>query len=120
MSIEYDILVRQCKRNKERLIRRLGARLRRDGECMLWTGAPSKPNGYGKANFWQDGKITQVYVHRLFLTLRLCRPIAPDMEAGHYKCFNRLCVVHVEEQTRAENLGLRYRGNQKTNNDCPF
>ena len=104
---EFDILKHMIGRDKERLITRLAGQLKWDGQCLLWGGATNWA-GYGLVNFRSgvNNKHVQFKAHRLFLTLRLCRPIAKGMEAGH-TCGKSGCVVHVIEQTRQENLHER-------------
>jgi hypothetical protein len=113
-QIEYEVIREQVIRNKERFIARLNRHLRRDGDCRLWTGCRDA-NGYSRVNF-RYGPTPKgnflIGVHRLFLILRLGRPIRRGTEAGHYACNHPLCVVHVSEQTRRQNLEER-DGRQK-------
>jgi hypothetical protein len=62
-----------------------------------------------------NGQRTTLGAHRVFLILALGRPIRDKYEAGHHTCHNRLCMRHVEEQTRAYNMLLRnsQRGYEK-------
>lgn len=108
---EFQLIVRQVKLRKAeftaKLIRHLRAvpNDRHDTPCMVWTKGYLQPNGYARTKMWDPEKkdYAYVYVHRLFLILKLCRPIAEGMEAGHL-CGNGLCVSHVEEQTRNDNM----------------
>jgi hypothetical protein len=120
---EWDIVVREVKHHRERFIARLQRHLVVDGECVIWTGACRGGRtgpGYPTMNF-NVGKNKRrcVDVHRIFLMLMLCRPIAPKMEAGHYFCMNTRCVRHVQEETRLENL-KELNGRQKATDSCPF
>ena len=107
---EFEIIVDQVKRRRDEFIARLQRRVsppvpnpELGTPCRFWLGQVT-PNGYGRISFRLPGREhTNLYVHRLFLILRLCRPLAADREAGHL-CHNRLCVVHLEEQTRNDNM----------------
>ena len=114
---EWAILVDQVRRHRERLIARLIRNTKVEGTCLIWTGARGSANGgYPKMNFRHKGRHAQIDVHRLFLMLMDCAPIPEGFEAGHYLCHNQLCVVHVERQTRADNLKAR----DDKEKDCPF
>ena len=122
-EFEYGMLVHQIKRNKERLIRRFSSQLTvvpnedMGSPCVLWTGY-TKRNGYGAITFvipgggYKAGEtnkyVKQLLVHRLFLILKLQRPIAVDMDCAH-RCHVRNCVSHVFEQSHKENCYERDR-----------
>jgi len=121
-------MCRAIKRDKDGFINRLIRNTESNGECLIWTGAINHKNGgYGTLQFrvpvprkrGEAGKVITIGAHRLFLMLRLCRPIREGYEAGHFQCHDRLCMVHVEEQTRKQNLELR-RTNAKKADNCPF
>ena len=125
---EFELIKQRIAADREGFITRLSKNLRQEGDCRIWTAKVDK-NGYARINFrlpaprrrGEPGKMMQIGVHRLFLTLELCRPIKPLHEAGHLpECCNPLCVKHVEEQTREQNIKAVRRGNQKTDSDCPF
>lgn len=119
----------QVARRKEAFAQRLIRNLEpRDG-CMLWTG-PVGGNGYGKMTVClpaprkrgERGLYFTFGVQRLFLMLRLRRPIGEGMEAGHTDgCPYRNCVLHLEEQTRRDNLMERdQRAKRKKDAACPL
>lgn len=115
---EFRAVVRAVKRDKARFIRRLqglvtegpivyldeGPDGKPIGNCIRFLGAKTK-DGYGRLNMMEKGgKHFQIYAHRLFLILRLGRPIRMDHDAGHMQgCPHRDCVRHVFEQHYAEN-----------------
>lgn len=104
---EFQIIRREIQNNKERFIARLTRNLRKQGSCMLWKGrrgGGGEGRTYAFMNFRVNGRVQPFLVHRIFLALRLCRPINRFMEAGHYFCHNPICVVHVQEQTRSGNM----------------
>lgn len=124
---EYELIRQRSVADREGLIARLSKNLRQDGECQIWMGH-TDANGYARINFRlsgsghkRTGTFMKVGVHRLFLTLKLCRPIKPLHEAGHLpECCNPLCVKHVVEQTREENIRQIRRGKKPSKDDCPF
>jgi hypothetical protein len=73
------------------------------GDCWLWTGTGA---GYGYGRFNVNGE--SLYAHRVSLELKLGRPIAPGLQAGHLPiiCHNRRCVNphHLDEKTRSQNM----------------
>lgn len=121
---EFQIIQRELVGHKERFIARLTRNLRVRGACVIWTGyhrGGKLGNEYPCMSFRIDGRSMPFSVHRIFLTLRLCRPINRFMEAGHYYCHNSSCVRHVEEQTRAQNLRERdARYQEKRADYLPF
>jgi len=117
---EFEVIRHQVRKDRERLIRRLERHVALIDGHHVWTGR-TEPNGYGRINFTHTGNVhVKIYTHRLFLILRLGRPITKGMEAGH-TCTNSLCVEHLEEQTHEQNMkemnGRRWK---KDVNDCPF
>ena len=114
---EWAVLVDQVRRHRERLTARLIRNTKVEGSCLVWVGACGSTNGgYPKMNFRHNGRHVQIDVHRLFLMLMDCAPIPEGIEAGHYFCHNARCVVHVERQTRSDNLKAR----DDKEKDCPF
>lgn len=87
------------------LFERIVSNTRIEGECWIWTGKSSR---YPKMNVWQDGKHRTVNVHRVVLELTTGW-LFPFDEAGHYHCFNPLCVnpEHLRIETPAENKSGR-------------
>lgn len=123
---EYKIILDQVRRRKEAFIHRLASNLVTlpgplATPCRVWVRA-THMNGYASVSIRLPGKRVRgenanhvkLLVHRLFLIMKLRRPIAEGMEAGHL-CGNRICVAHVQEQTRNENLKER-DGRQKAKN----
>ena len=88
------------------LFERLVANTRVEGECWLWTGKTS--NGYPKINVWRDGRHQTVRAHRLMLE-EVTGWQFPFDEAGHFHCFNSLCIAphHLQIETPFENLSTR-------------
>lgn len=124
--LEYNIVIRQARKDPERLKRRLKGLLNDQtpmlpgiGNCLLWTGSIDK-SGYGRINFTDVGDChVQIAAHRLFLIMMLRRPIAMKHDAGHMKgCPHRHCVRHVFEQPMAENYNTA-RG-KDDGDDVPF
>lgn len=104
---EWAVILDQIKRRKEQFIARLERNVRKDGDCYLWVGR-GHSNGYGEINFRiGTNKTFCIGAHRLFLILKIQRPIADGMEAGHFHCHNARCMKHVVEQTRTNNLYQR-------------
>lgn len=120
---EFELVVRQIKLHKERFIQRLLRNIRTEGDCFLWTGKQAGGRsgpGYPAMNLWdpEEKAHVRVQVHRLFVMLAIKRPIKKSHEAGHFMCHNRLCVRHVEEQTRRYNRGEA--NGRRARADCPF
>lgn len=89
-------------------MQRFAAKTRREGECVVWTGARSS-DGYGL--FWADG--TMVLAHR-WAYEQARGPIPARLVLDHIPtCRNRPCVrvTHLEPVTSAENTrrGAPYR-----------
>lgn len=122
---EFAVICDQISRRKEQFIQRLLRNTRVEGPCLLWTGAPHS-NGYASLDFRVPGDRRnhfRIGAHRLFLIMKLQRPIDVGMEAGHTEgCAHRLCLVHVAEQTRQDNLKDRNDRNytSKKDDDIPF
>lgn len=112
---EYEVLSYHVKRDKEALIDRLNRNIEWVDECPIWRG-PKNNRGYGLVNFRVKGRHVQLLAHRIFLTLKLKRPIANNMQAGHI-CpnYNQLCMMHLTEQTKTDNL-RELNGRQKRKN----
>lgn len=122
---EFQVIRREIRLRPAQFIARLSSHLQQDGECRLWTGAGRggrEGSTYGKINFWVNGRSCSFDVHRIFLVLKLRRPIRRGHEAGHFQCHKHRCVVHVEEQTvnynRKEANGRAKE--KRASSDCPF
>lgn len=87
---------------------RFAAKTRREGECVVWTGARSR-DGYGL--FWHGG--TMVLAHRW--AYEQARGPIPAGRVLDHRCRNHACVrvTHLEPVTSAENTrrGAPYRIN---------
>ena len=108
MAGEHEIMRAQVSttEKRQRLIYRLSGMVRHAASgCVEWQGALNN-KGYGKLNFWHEGKHVQVYAHRFFWVLKHCTPIPPGYEP-HHTCLNRRCVLHLELLTSEENKALR-------------
>lgn len=82
------------------------AKSRRDGDCLIFTGATSRGYGYIQGD---HGKV--VAVHRLAWEMKH-GPVPDGMEVDHVLsrgCTNRACFnhEHLEPVTKAENLRRR-------------
>ena len=127
---EFAVIAAQVAKRPDKFAARLSANLRAEGACLLWVGHKDR-NGYCRINFrlgdfGQPKKFMKIGVHRLFLILKLKKPILPFHEAGHIHCCNPLCVVHLEEQTRKANRDAvnkskaeKQHGEQE-DNDFPY
>lgn len=116
-QLEFEVVRDAVRRDKARFIARLEGCVKAVGECQLWTKSAC-PSGYGRTTLWSERlkKNVSIHAHRLFLILKLGRPIRVGYEAGHEAgCVDSLCVRHVEEQHWQENLKQQARGN-----DVPF
>lgn len=92
------------KRRKAKFIARLEARLRKVGTCLCYDGTLDH-KGYARLNlsYLPGGKgpaqIITIHANRLFLIMKLGRPLRRGFEAGHEKdCHHRTCVIHVQEE----------------------
>lgn len=85
----------------------LEKRVRRDGDCLTWTGGVNQ-HGYGRTSV---GGMRLRVVHHLAWEL-VHGPVPDGLEVDHV-CFNRACinVEHLRTVTRSENTRHR-RGAQ--------
>lgn len=86
---------------------RFWAKVEPTGFCWLWRA--SAPNGYGRFNYRQSGKLVQVRAHRMAYEL-LVGPIPPGLQLDHL-CRVPLCVNpdHLEPVTGQENTQRAWR-----------
>lgn len=90
------------------LFERLVANTREEGDCWIWTGAVR--THYPSMTVRIPGRPHPVPVrpHRVMLEI-VTGWLFPFDEAGHYRCFNPLCIrpCHLRIETSAENLSDR-------------
>jgi len=87
---------------------RLVANTKVVGECWIWQGRHTRPNGYPVINLRRNGKHYTIRAHRLMLEI-VHEWHFPHDEAGHYVCFTPSCInpAHLCIQTFAENQSTR-------------
>lgn len=97
---------------RKRFIERLQRRLETRGDCLCYRGTLDH-KGYARLNLsYKPHKnvprqIVTIGAHRLFLLLKLARPMKRGMESGHLpECQHRTCVKHVREE--------HYKSNART------
>lgn len=102
--LEYDVIMDNVRRRKQQFMRRLESRIVRIGECRVYQGTLDH-KGYARLNLsykpTEDTPAERVTIgaHRLFLILKLRRPIRRGFEAGHLpECEHRACVLHLREE----------------------
>ena len=106
-KLEFDVIMDQVKRRKEAFAARLAKHLRTKGECRLYAGTLDH-KGYARLNFRYQGRHVSIHAHRLFLIMKLRKPIPLEYEAGHEECCkHRNCVIHVRLE--------HYKKNASTN-----
>lgn len=100
----------QVKRRRGKFVARLqkwlscgAGPLPGDGACVTWTGVKTE-DGYPKMNVWFNGRVMQIYIHRLFWVLVTGKDIPDDLEVDHI-CRRRNCVRfdHMQLVTRKQN-----------------
>lgn len=105
--LEFAVVMDQVKRRKDAFAKRLTARLRKRGDCTIYDGTLDH-KGYARLNIYYQGRIVTIHAHRLFLIMKLRKPIPLEYEAGHEPdCKHRNCVVHVRLE--------HYKKNASTN-----
>lgn len=118
-ALEYAIIMRELRDNRDAFMARLTRNSQAAGECRIWT-ARTNDQGYPDMSFRFEGKHVRLYVHRIAIILRTGQPIPPLMESGHYHCFDRRCIVHVQLEDRQTNLAVRdQRQRWKREQDVP-
>jgi len=113
-KLEFDVVVRQVKKDKQRFINRLSARVAHQASgCVEYRGGMDQ-KGYPKISFRFEGRHLMIAAHRVFMIMMTCKPIPIGMEVDH-ECRNRRCVRHLRL--------VHYRDNAadvKKAEDCPF
>lgn len=111
--LEFNAIMYNVRKNKERFTARLQRRIVKVGNCLCYRGTLDQ-KGYARLNlsYKPEGatqrRIVTIGAHRLFLIMKLGRPIARSHEAGHAEeCKHRTCVAHLREE--------HYRLNAVTN-----
>lgn len=106
---EFDVVMDQMKRRRKAFQARLTSHLRKCGACMIYDGTLDH-KGYARLNFYYQGGRITIHAHRLFLIMKIRKPIPLEYEAGHSKdCEHRACVAHVKLE--------HYKKNAVTNGD---
>lgn len=110
-AIDYNVRTR-----KAAFMKRLAARCDNVGDCLCYRGTLDH-KGYARLNLSYPaseggpklGRVT-IHAHRLFLILKLKRPIRRGYEAGHLpECEHRTCVLHLREEHYSTNAVTNYR-----------
>lgn len=100
-KLEFQVVRDQIQRRGSAFYQRIRARLEQCGDCFVYRGSKN-PNGYARVNFKYKGQHVGIDAHRLFLLLKLGRPIRLGFDAGH-TCGKRDCVLHIMEQHYTSN-----------------
>ena len=108
-QLEYDAIMDNVTRRRDDFMLRLTSRLTPIGACVCYQGTLDH-KGYARLNisYKPDSSRRQVitiHAHRLFLILKLERPIKRGFEAAHApECKHRTCVVHLREEHYKANV----------------
>lgn len=110
-QLEFDVITHHVKRDKAAFIARLKKHTRQEGDCVVWTGNKDS-SGYPRMSFRipnapREKSHIKIRVHRIAVILTTGAPIPSGHQAGHYECFNPLCIRHVKAQPKEENLADR-------------
>ena len=96
--LEFNVVTDQIARRREAFQQRLQRRIRPVGECFCFDGTLDH-KGYARMNFRFKGEHVSIHAHRVFLIMKLGRPIRLGYEAGHLPaCEHRTCVAHLREE----------------------
>lgn len=93
--LEFEVVCDQVRRRKTQFVERLERRITKLGDCRLYNGTLSKPNGYPTISFRYKGQHLKIAACRVFVILSTCKPIPAGMEAAHVDCKDRRCVKHI-------------------------
>lgn len=106
-ALEYAVVRDQVKRRRDAFMARIYARLERDGDCLCFAGTLDH-KGYARLNFRYNGQHVTIGAHRLFLILKIKKPIPLEYEAGHMpECNHRNCVKHLRLEHYKSNAATR-------------
>ena len=106
-ELEFKAVMYQVKKNKTRFINRLQNRIVSVNECLIYKGTKDH-KGYARLNLRYLGQHITIHAHRLFLILKIGKPIPLAMEAGHLpRCSSRCCVKHVQLEHYKKNAATR-------------
>lgn len=104
-ELEFEIISRQVRIDRERFIQRLQRNVAVSGECVIWQSSVNN-KGYPRMNFRAEGgKHYQLGVHRVFAILMTKQPIPYGHEVDH-ECQRRGCVRHLQVVTSKRNKQL--------------
>jgi hypothetical protein len=115
-AVEYQL---SSPKRRARFMERLKRRLEPRGSCLCYRGTLDH-KGYPRLNLSYPvlgpRRIVTIHAPKMFLLIKLARPLKRGMECGHTpECEHRACVLHVQEE--------HYKSNAKTyhrrSNDDP-
>lgn len=111
-ELEFELVARQVRRDKERFIQRLQRNVAAHGDCILWQSSVNN-KGYPRMNVrGSGGKHYQLGVHRVFAILMTAQPIPYGHEVDHV-CCRRGCVRHLQVVTAKRNKQLVFERRNK-------
>lgn len=119
--LEFSAVAYNVKRDKDRFTARLQRNLVAVGDCLCYVGTLDH-KGYARLNLSYPHtyrgvrrKIVTIHAHRLFLIMKLGRPLRRGFEAGHLpECQHRTCVKHVDEEHYITNAATYCRREEMT------
>jgi hypothetical protein len=101
--LEFNAIQHQIRTRKDAFTKRLQGRIQPVNGCLCYR-ATLDHKGYARLNVRYKGKHVTIHAHRLFLILKLGRPIRRGYEAGHLpECEHRTCVLHLREEHYSSN-----------------
>lgn len=115
-KLEFQAVMDNVIRRKDAFMQRLQRNLVKRGSCLCYRGTLDH-KGYARLNLSHrhmyrgvERKRVTIHAHRLFLILKLKRPIRRGYEAGHLsRCEHRTCVVHVREEHYRSNAATAFK-----------
>lgn len=117
-KLEFNCVLRAVKKDKAAFTRRLQRRVEAlpDG-CVVYRATTS--DGYPGLTLRHNGEHLYIKAARVFLILKLARPIRIGHDAGHEEfCKRRDCVRHVFEQPTGDNCSATRGG--RLHEEPPF